>query len=500
MLGFHPMDNLARRISQLRSILDVAKAMTEERELDRLLELVVSETTKVVQSERSSLFIYDAERAELWSKVAEGAAEIRFSAKTGIAGAVAMTGLVSNIPDAWEDPAFNRTFDEQSGFRTKSVLTVPMRTTRGEVVGVLQALNKQGNAERFDSEDEEILLALAGVAGAAISNTLLHEDIERLFEGFASAAVVAIESRDPTTAGHSNRVAAVSVELARAAEHLATGRWAGLKFDRDQMQELRYAALLHDFGKVGVREEVLVKANKLYPGDLNALEERFETIHRTLELQTARRKLDIAQRGGEHVREALRSEDVKLRARLDELAEMLDFIQASNLPTVSAEGSFERLHEIAARTFVDTRGATRSYLTPREVRLLSIRKGSLGPEERNEIESHVSHTFRFLSQIPWTRSLRNVPEIAFGHHEKLTGDGYPRGLQGEDILPQTRMITIADIYDALTAGDRPYKRAMSHERALDILHIEAKAGLIDRDLLRVFTEADVARRALVPTL
>lgn len=485
-------DLLQRRIKRLTSILDVAKATTEERDIDRLLTLIVSEATKTVESERSSLFIYDAEREELWSKIAEGTAEIRFSAKIGIAGAVATTGVVSNIEDAYEDDRFNRSIDGQTGYRTRSILTVPMRNAQGDVVGVLQTLNKR-DGTRFNDEDEDLLLALAGVAGSAIANALLVKDIEELFEGFANASVVAIESRDPSTAGHSNRVAAVSVRLAEATQRVDTGKWADLRFNRDQMKELRYAALLHDVGKIAVREHVLVKASKLYPGDLDTLEQRFETIRRTLELETARRSFDIVVRGGARAKEACDAEALALRRKLAELDEMLEFIHASNQPTVLAEGSFERLYEIASRTFIDTRGTPHPYLTPREVQLLSIRKGSLAADERDEIESHVSHTFRFLSQIPWTRALRNVPEFAFGHHEKLTGGGYPRGLDAPEIAPQTRMITIADIYDALTAGDRPYKRAMSHERALDILHMEARQGHIDTDLLRVFVEADVAR-------
>lgn len=491
------MNDLQRRITRLTSILDVAKATTEERNIDKLLELVVSEATKTVESERSSLFIYDAESEELWSKIAEGSAEIRFSAKTGIAGAVATTGEVSNIADAYDDVRFNRQIDEQTGFRTKSILTVPMRNAQGDVVGVLQTLNKR-DAASFNHEDEELLLALAGVAGSAIANALLVKDIEKLFEGFANASVVAIESRDPSTAGHSNRVAAVSVQLAEAAQRIDTGKWAGLKFDRDQMKELRYAALLHDVGKIAVREQVLVKASKLYPGEMDLLEQRFETIRRTLELDTARRSLEIAMKGGARAKEACDSEASALRRRLAELDQMLEFIHTSNQPTVLAEGSFEKLYEIAARTFVDSRGTPHPYLTPREVQHLSIRKGSLAADERDEIESHVSHTFRFLSQIPWTKALRNVPEFAFGHHEKLTGGGYPRGLDAPEIAPQTRMITIADIYDALTAGDRPYKRAMSHERAVDILHMEARQGHIDADLVRVFVEADVAHAVLSP--
>lgn len=488
------MSGLERRLEKLTSILDVAKAMTEERDIDRLLQLIVSEATKAVDSERSSLFVLDRERNELWSKFAEGADEIRFPANTGIAGGVVETGETSNIKDAYDDPRFNRQFDLQTGFRTRSILTVPMRNTRREIVGVLQTLNKRDDGV-FDEEDVELLLALAGVAAAAITNALLHEEIEKLFEGFAKAAVVAIESRDPSTAGHSGRVARVSVGLACAAQKVAYGRWEGLKLDREQLQELRYAALLHDFGKVGVREHVLVKANKLYPADLESLEARFESIRTTLQAESTRRKLDLALADTPRLKDALAAEELRLAATLADFDGLLDFIHASNKPTVLAEGSFHRLAEIAERRYLDSRGREHAYLTPREVQFLSIRRGSLVQEEREEIESHVTHTYNFLAQIPWTKALRNVPEIAYGHHEKLTGKGYPRQMGEQEIPVQTRMITISDIYDALTASDRPYKPAMPHERALDILHLEAKDGNIDHDLLRVFVEADVARTA-----
>jgi HD-GYP domain-containing protein (c-di-GMP phosphodiesterase class II) len=485
---------LERRVQKLTSILDVATAMTQERELDRLLRLVVAEATKVMESERSSLFIYDRERHELWSKVAEGASEIRFSAGTGLAGSVVQTGRTVNIPDAYEDGRFNRQFDLQTGFRTRSILTVPMTTSSGEIVGVLQTLNKKDGSV-FTAEDEELLLALGAVAAASISNAILHVEIERLLEGFAKAAVVAIEQRDPSTAGHSGRVARLSLGLATAIDAVAEGPWASTRFSRDQFQELRYAALLHDFGKVGVREHVLVKAEKLYPGDLAALLQRFETLRQMSRAESNQRRLDIALAGGADRDARIQEEEARHLAQLAELEGLLEFILTSNNPTVLAEGSFERLHEIARRSFRDSTGTEVPYLTEREVQLLSIRRGNLAPEERDEIESHVTHTFNFLSQIPWTRALRNVPEIAFGHHEKLTGEGYPRGLGAGAIPVQTRMITISDIYDALTASDRPYKKAMSHERALDILHEEARDGSIDRDLLRVFVEADIARTA-----
>jgi len=490
------MTGLERRVWKLNVIVDIATAVTEERNFDRLLALIVGAATRVGEAERSTLFIYDRDRHEIWSKVAEGSGQIRFSADTGIAGTVIQTGKISNLADAYLDPHFNPSFDHQTGFRTRSLLTLPMKNTRGETVGVLQTLNKRGpdgEPLTFTEEDEELLLALAGVAGASVTAALLHEEIEQLFEGFAKASVVAIEARDPTTAGHSGRVAQTTVGLAMAVERGGIGRWKNVQFSRDQLRELRYAALLHDFGKVGVREHVLVKANKLYPADLESLEARFEAARQSVLLESARRKLDIALAGGPRRDELLAEEEARVATRMKDTDGLLEFIHVSNRPSVLAAGSFERLTEIAGMQYEDSRGQRRPFITPREVTLLSIRKGSLSAEEREEIESHVTHTYNFLSQIPWTRALKNVANIAYGHHEKLTGKGYPRSLDEQEIPVQTRMMSISDIYDALTASDRPYKRAIPHEKALDILHLEAKDGSIDLDLLKVFIEADVPR-------
>ncbi|MFL5356419.1 HD domain-containing phosphohydrolase [Archangium sp.] len=489
--------DLTRRLKKLTSILDVTKAMSAERDLDLLLPLILYEASKVVEADRCSLFVLDRERNELWSKVAQGSkSEIRLPVGSGIAGQVAQTGEVINLPDAYADERFNRTFDNLSGYRTQSVLCVPMRDANGEVTGVIQALNKL-SGQPFDSEDEELLLALGAQAAGAIENALLHEDINRLFEGFVSASVVAIESRDPTTAGHSGRVADLTVAMARALEHVHTGPYAHTRFSLTELQELRYASLLHDFGKVGVREPVLVKAEKLYPHELEVLRARFQLARKDLQLQSYRRRLAAAKlRGTHHLAEIDAEEDERLAQELKRLDEVLEFLLTCNRPTVLAQGNFERLHELRALRFEDAFGQEQSLLLEREIKSLSIAKGTLSVEERREIESHVEHTYRFLSQIPWTRTLRRVPEIAYAHHEKLDGTGYPRAVPDGGIPTQSRMMSIADIYDALTASDRPYKKAVPHQLALDILKREAQSGQLDIQLFHIFVEAEIPKRAL----
>jgi HD-GYP domain-containing protein (c-di-GMP phosphodiesterase class II) len=386
------------------------------------------------------------------------------------------------------------------------MLVLPMRTHKDEVIGVLQLINRKRNADAmlsseavverevlaYDHRSVELVNALASQAAVAIENSILYEDIERLFEGFVMASVKAIEQRDPTTSGHSSRVATLTCGLAEAVDRGGPGKYRDVRFTREQLRELRYAGLLHDFGKVGVREQVLVKQKKLYPWDLDIIRHRFAYLLQGADLQYERERANyLSQHGEKNYGEAnSRLNDIR-RARREELQRFLDNIIRANEPTVLPEGSFDDLRDINERTYIDFDGVERPLLRDEELRFLMIRKGNLDDQERREIESHVTHTFRFLEQIPWTRELKGIPEIAYGHHEKLNGRGYPRRVTATEIPIQTRMMTISDIFDALTATDRPYKRAVPYERALDILGMEAKDGMIDGDLLAAFTEARV---------
>ena len=486
-----------RRAEKLKSLVDVAKALTLTLHLDELLKLVVDEAVKVVDADRCSLFLVDRDRGEVWSKIAHGmeSREIRLPLGSGITGYAAAAGQIINIPDAYQDPRFNRAVDASTGYRTRSMLCVPMRRNDGDVVGILLALNKKEELGAFDLDDEELLSALGGLAAAAIDNAILHDEIGRLFEGFIRASVVAIESRDPSTSGHSERVATLTLGLAEVIDQNKEPDYASVRFSREQMRELRYAALLHDFGKVGVRENVLVKAEKLYPAELETLRMRFAYIRRSVEADALRRKNELLTAAGlAAVVDQVRTVDLETAARLAEIYDMESFVMACNRPSVVSQGGFDRLKEIGLKIFSDGNGIAQPFLSEEEVAQLSIARGSLSEEERREIESHVSHTYRFLAQIPWTRDLKRVPEIAYAHHEKLDGTGYPRRLTAHQIPIQARMMTIADVYDALTAKDRAYKKAVPHHVALDILHAEAKRGQLDSGLLRVFVDADVASK------
>jgi response regulator RpfG family c-di-GMP phosphodiesterase len=307
-----------------------------------------------------------------------------------------------------------------------------------------------------------------------------------------TAAVTAIESRDPTTSGHSGRVATLTVGLAEVIDRVGHGPYKDVKFSRTQLRELRYAGLLHDFGKVGVREQVLVKQKKLYPWDLDIIRHRFAYLLQAADLQYERERANyLATHGESGYGKAAQELNEIRRMRRDELQKFLDSIVSANEPSLMPDGTFDELRGINQHKYIDFDGVERPLLRDEELRFLMIRKGNLDDRERREIESHVTHTFRFLEQIPWTRELRGIPDIAYGHHEKLNGRGYPRAISADAIPVQTRMMTISDIFDALTATDRPYKRAVPNERALDILSEEAQEGMLDRDLLDAFIQAKV---------
>jgi HD-GYP domain-containing protein (c-di-GMP phosphodiesterase class II) len=515
------------RARELADLGAIGVALTTERDLGRLLGLILSHARRVTTSDAGSLYLVERDESGAPTRLrfassqnhtlpalpfVSTAVAIDHSSLAGYAAATGEPLVVADVYLLPDDATYrqNRSFDDAFGYRTRSMLVLPMRTHRGEVIGVLQLINRKRHPDArlatpeevarevlpYDAHCVEVATALASQAAVAIENGRLYEDIERLFEGFVTAAVTAIESRDPATSGHSGRVATMTVALAEAVDRLDDGPYRDLSFTREQLRELRYAGLLHDFGKVGVREQVLVKEKKLYPEDLELIRHRFAYLDQRTELEFERSRAELLLRDGRDGYAAgVQRLECERRHRREELARFLDTIVQANEPTVLAEGSFEALESIGRHTFVDFDGRVRPLLEEHELQFLMIRRGNLDERERREIESHVTHTYRFLEQIPWTRELRDIPRIAYALHEKLNGHGYPNRATGVEIPVQARLMTIADIYDALTATDRPYKRAVSRDRALDILHMEARDGTIDAALLETFVAARVFEAA-----
>ena len=474
----------------LRQFQDISALLNSSLDHATIRKRAIEAATLLMDAEAGSLLLLDEPTGDLYFDVAHGVKgeavrQARLRRGQGIAGHVARTGEPMIVNDVQHYVHFFRHVDQASGFVTRNMVCVPV-TAHGQLLGVLQAINHK-NGEPFGEEDLQNFIALGHQVGIAIENANLYEEIHLLFEGFISASVQAIESRDPTTSGHSQRVAALTCRLAEAVGQTDSGRYAGVRFSADQIQELRYAAVLHDFGKVGVREHVLLKARKLYPLQQELIKSRFDFIKRTLEADTLRRKLDVHETKRRVNKQTLLMElERQLATRMKEVDEMFSFILKCNQPAPQAPAQAEKLKTFAHLEYRSYDGP-RPFLTEEEITALAVLHGTLTQSERQEIERHVTHTFEFLSKIPWTRALKHVPSIAWTHHEKLDGSGYPRGLSHDQIPLQARMMTICDIYDALTASDRPYKAAVDSDAALLYLENQTREGKLDSDLVDIFT-------------
>lgn len=502
IMGLHR--EVGARRERMRQLSDIALSLSTRMEFPELLETILREARSLAGCEAGSLYLVDEEGDEpaLVFKLAQNdvvdfpVVETRLPIEaTSLAGYVALSGETLDIPDVYEIPpgqpyTFNRTFDEEMGYRTRSMLVIPMRDHRDKIVGVLQFINRldptRDEPVPFGEEIGELLRAVASQAAVSIQKNTLISDVHRLFETFVQASVKTIEKRDPSTSGHSFRVAETTVGLLEALPLSGNGRFRDVTLTAEHLREVRYAALLHDFGKIGVRENILLKANKLTDERLEIIRYRVELQKERLRRRAVERELEMLHHPREGFEVARRRLHRQLDTELSMLDQYFDFISLANRPTPLDDGDFAHLRELRDYAFLELDGTRDGLITDSDLAALSVRRGSLTPEERREIESHVTHTREFLSVLPWPPELARVPEIAGAHHEKLDGSGYPDGLVGEQIPLASRVMTVCDIYDALTAMDRPYKSAMSVDKALDVLTDEARRGLVDGDILEVF--------------
>ncbi len=526
---------VARYRYELDELVSIAKSLSSQQDFDRLLEVILEKSRYVTGADAGSVYVL--EEGE------DGKPRLRFkitqndSVKTdfrefsvevserSVVGNAVLGATSINIPDLYSEDEDNfwsahhdRSFDRRMGYESHSMLTVPMINRRSDVIGVIQIINRKRDPGTrlntpedfkkqvipFDERSEELALSLAALAGIALENAMLYREVKNLFEGLVEASVAAIESRDPTTSGHSKRVAELTCSLAEAVNACDSGSLASVEFTKEQIMEMKYSGLLHDFGKVGVREHVLVKAHKLYPEEMAVVKWRFEAMARALEAEKFESCVDFLKKaffetGGENesayneVVLGLEKVGAEFDARRKTLERFLEIVIEANRPSFLKEDTARGLMEMAGESYLDTRGETHPMLTGNELESLNIQRGSLTQKEREEIESHVRHTQNFLGRIPWGKSLARVPEIASKHHEKIDGSGYPDGVDEDGIPIESKMMAIADIYDALTASDRPYKKAMDVDRALAIIKAETEAGKYDPELYRLFVESKVYR-------
>lgn len=477
--------------------------LSAERNPHRLLATILKRSLDLAGAEGGTLYMIQEVDGELYFRIKiamERGSEAHFSEQmtkvmeNSVSGYVAVTAKSSNIPDVdkvatMTVPQWHKNIDYSGTRVTRSALTVPLKNGRGEVTAVLQLANKKENPHdptshicTFEIGDEFLLSSFATQAAICLENLDLYADIQKLFEGFIKASITAIEARDPSTGGHSERVAKISVALARATNDVTTGIYRSVRFKEEEIRELEYAALLHDFGKIGVREEVLVKAKKLHSYQLEAIKER-------IKICKAAAKISYLEKQIKHGNSPKLEKEYS--QRLEEIEYYWQVIAAANEPNVLKKENKAGLERIRHEQMLLPDGTHVSVLTEEEFQALSVAQGSLTESERLEIESHVRHTYQFLKMIPWTKDFKHLTEIAYCHHEKLDGSGYPRGLTSHEIPLQSKIMTIADIFDALTAADRWYKEAVPTQKAIDILAHEVAAGQLDPILFEIFVEKKI---------
>ncbi len=524
----------------VEQLLAIGTALSCTSNLGSLLNLILYKSREITCSDAGSVYLVDKSTNEptLIFKTSQNdylgkntleEFTIALTADS-LAGYVALTGESLNIPDAYAIPdnvpyKMNQNFDRSIPYYTRSVLVLPMQDQEGETIGVLQLINRKINAQvnltpeiarevtqPYSVWEEQIIRSLASQAAISIERSQLQASIERLFEGFVKASVKIIEARDPTTSGHSERVAELTVRLTEEVNQVGIGTLGSWYFNNRQIQEVRYAALLHDFGKVSIPEQVLNKRKKLHASQLQIIHQRFTIVKQALQVQCSETKFRYlvehpsAYKSHNHQPDFICDQctyvtqlEADLQKAIAQLDAYWELVVQMNKPDLDQNRRFQvlteetllQLTELTRYTYRDMEGKTKPLLTSKEIQQLMVASGNLTPQERHKIQTHVSNTYEFLQQIPWTKYLKDVPQIAYAHHEKLNGTGYPQGLVGPEISFQTQILTIADIYDALTAADRPYKRRLDLRTAANILWSEAQKNHINQDLVELFLQRQV---------
>ena len=505
---------------QVGNLANIGLALSKEKNMSKLLEMILIEAKRIANSDGGTLYMMtDDNRLRFEIMMTDslnfhmgGTSEkdIPFypvklyneegnQNKSMIAAYVALTGETVNIPDAYKAKGFDfsgtKMFDEKTGYHSQSFLTVPLKNHEDEIIGVLQLLNAQTqnskNIIAFTSDIQEMVEALASQAAVAITNKNLIKDLEALFESFIKLIASAIDAKSPYTGGHCARVPEITILLAKAVQNTIDGPFADISFTDKEMYELKIAAWLHDCGKVATPEFVVDKSTKLETiyDRVNEVETRFASLKRDAQIKLLKRELKVERDKSISKEEksikikTLKSEYLK---KLRELKSDLEFIKESNIGGEFMSGDKkDRVHTISNYRWKPN-GKMKNFLSEDEVYNLTIPRGTLTAEERKVINDHIVVTINMLEELPYPKHLKNVPEFAGGHHEKLDGTGYPKGLTKNEMSVQARIMAIADIFEALTAKDRPYKKGKTLSQAMRILGFMRNDAHIDVDLFDIF--------------
>ena len=509
-------------------LINIGKSLSTIKDPDELLKNILKISKKITSADAGSIYI--TEENESGKKYLKFKYSHTFSKnlpmeeftlainKYSIAGYVAATGKILNIPDAYKIPrnspfSFDTSFDRQTNYICRSMLVVPMRNHIDQIIGVIQLINSKKRTKNnsikngdeafgiklrtikdfnelvtpFESRYENLMESVAGQAAIAIENNRMIKQIQHQFEEFVRASVTAVESRDIATSGHSFRVAEICKGMARAINNTKSGPFKDIHYTNTEIKELEFAALLHDFGKVYIDINIFKKGKKLYEKELENLILKLNYLYKFIELAYSSKEANLMQKKPVKNISVLNREK---KNRLNKILQIKEKIFILNEPTITDKDPRKILAEIETEIkdirLVDIEGKKIDLITQNEKRNLEIPRGSLNPAERKEIENHVVLTHNFVSKIPWPPEYKNIPDIVLYHHEMMDGSGYPGGFRGDKIPLQARIMTIADIYDALIATDRPYKKAITKDTALKILKEEATGNRLDKNLLDIF--------------
>ena len=507
---------------QVGNLANIGLALSKEKNMSKLLEMILIEAKRIANSDGGTLYMMTDDNRLRFEIMMTDSLDFHMGGTSGkeipfypvklydeegnpnksmIAAYVGLTGETVNIPDAYKAKGFDfsgtKMFDEKTGYHSQSFLTVPLKNHEDEIIGVLQLLNAQNNNTKkiipFASDIQEMVEALASQAAVAITNKNLIKDLEALFESFIKLIASAIDAKSPYTGGHCARVPEITMLLAKAVQETIDGPFADISFTDKEMYELKIAAWLHDCGKVATPEFVVDKSTKLETiyDRVNEVETRFAALKRDEQIKSLRNELKVERDDSLSKEEKLikiKTLKSKYSKKLRELKSDLEFIKESNIGGEFMSGDKkDRVHNISNYRWKPN-GKMENFLSEDEVYNLTISRGTLTAEERKVLNDHIVVTINMLEELPYPKHLKNVPEFAGGHHEKLDGTGYPKGLTKDEMSVQARIMAIADIFEALTAKDRPYKKGKTLSQAMRILGFMKNDAHIDVDLFDIFVK------------
>ncbi len=525
-------DLFGMQLNLVDRLTEIGLALSGETNLERLLEMIVDEARVLTRADAGTLYIVDRENRRLeFSILQNDTMKVRMGGTSGneitlppvplygpgnkpnksnVSSYCALTGETVNIADVYEAEGFDftgpRKYDAATGYRSKSMLVIALKNHEQDIIGVLQLLNaltEDGEVIEFSGDVVDIIGSLASQAAIALTNTQLIQGLKELLYSVIQSIAAAIDAKSPYTNGHIERVVTITMMIAEKVNSMTDGKYADVCFSEDEMEELKLAAWMHDVGKISIPEHVVDKSTKLETifDRAELVDARFRLIAETIKTRKLQDTVEAMKNGAGE--DEISEIDSRYADVLSETEEARNFILGCNIPKeFMSDDRIERVKEIAARTY-QSNGETFNWLTEDEVKNLCIRKGTLTDEERKVIESHARITHEMLSRLPFPKRLTRVPEYAAGHHEKLDGSGYPNGLDESRLPLQARIMAVADIFEALTAKDRPYKKPMKLSQAVKILGFMVKDRHIDPDICSLFIDSgmhmDYAKAELDPT-